>query len=262
MTAQSIRFDDGAAYERQMGVWSQDVGGEFLDWLAPGGGLRWVDVGCGNGAFTELVMRRCAPAGMQGIDPSEGQLAYARTRPGMAGAVFTKGDAMHLPFNAGQFDVAVMALVIAFVPDPAGSVAELARVVRPGGQVATYMWDQTRGGTPNEPVYAEMRAMGLTPTTPASPQASRVEALEGLWQGAGLEMVESRVITVRRSLVSAEEYWNVCTAIGVVKAAIDRLGADEVAELKRRVCARLSPTGDGPVTVSAVANAIRGRVAG
>src|SRR5262245_33226475 len=54
MTAQPIRYDDGAAYERMMGTWSRLAGETFLDWLSPRSGLRWIDVGCGNGAFTEL----------------------------------------------------------------------------------------------------------------------------------------------------------------------------------------------------------------
>jgi hypothetical protein len=45
---QPIRFDDGAAYERMMGAWSQLVGQVFLDWLSPATGQRWIDVGCGN----------------------------------------------------------------------------------------------------------------------------------------------------------------------------------------------------------------------
>jgi ubiquinone/menaquinone biosynthesis C-methylase UbiE len=56
-----IRFDDGAAYERYMGTWSQLAGDAFIDWLAPPAGLRWLDVGCGNGAFTEMLVARCAP---------------------------------------------------------------------------------------------------------------------------------------------------------------------------------------------------------
>ncbi len=70
-------------------------------------------------------MLRCAPAEMQGIDPSEGQLAFARTRPGTAGAVFQQGDAIALPFEADRFDAAVMALVITFVPDPGKGVDEM-----------------------------------------------------------------------------------------------------------------------------------------
>src|SRR2546426_6724244 len=94
----NIRFEDGAGYERYMGVWSQLAGESFLDWLAPEPGMRWLDVGCGNGAFTEMLVERCAPASVQGIDPSEGQLAYARTRPALRAAQFHQGDAMALPF--------------------------------------------------------------------------------------------------------------------------------------------------------------------
>ena len=72
MTDQPIRFDDGAAYEQMMGLWSRTAGDVFLDWLAPRSGLSWIDVGCGNGAFTELIVARCAPAEVHGIDPSEG----------------------------------------------------------------------------------------------------------------------------------------------------------------------------------------------
>src|SRR5260370_793074 len=93
-----IRYDDGAGYERYMGSWSRLAGEVFLDWLAPRPGLRWIDIGCGNGAFTELLVQRCAPAEIRGIDPSEAQLAFARARPAARGAAFHQGDAMALPF--------------------------------------------------------------------------------------------------------------------------------------------------------------------
>src|SRR4029079_8648100 len=97
MTQNPIRFDDGAAYEQMMGVWSGKAGAVFLDWLKPRGGLKWIDVGCGNGAFTELIVARTQPASVEGIDPSEGQLAYARKRAGLGTASFQTGDAMALP---------------------------------------------------------------------------------------------------------------------------------------------------------------------
>jgi trans-aconitate methyltransferase len=71
MVEPKIRFDDGAAYEEMMGVWSRFAGEIFLGWLSPPSGLRWIDIGCGNGAFTELLVERCSPVEVQGIDPSE-----------------------------------------------------------------------------------------------------------------------------------------------------------------------------------------------
>jgi ubiquinone/menaquinone biosynthesis C-methylase UbiE len=80
MGAQEIRFNDGAGYETMMGIWSRSVGERFLEWLRPEPAQRWLDVGCGNGAFTALVAERCAPASVDGLVPSDEQLAFARQR--------------------------------------------------------------------------------------------------------------------------------------------------------------------------------------
>lgn len=180
MTEFKIRFEDGAAYERMMGVWSRLAGDIFLDWLAPRAGLRWIDVGCGNGAFTELLAARCAPAAIQGIDPSDAQIAFARGRPLASTANFQTGNAMALPFPENSFEAAIMALVIFFVPDPAKGVAEMVRVVEPGGIVSAYAWDVTGAGLPAAPIHAEMRAMGIAPPLPPSFEASRLESLQEL----------------------------------------------------------------------------------
>src|SRR5258706_36755 len=173
-SVQQIRFEDGSAYERGMSPWSRLAGETFLEWLAPGPGLRWLDVGCGTGAFAELISERCAPIEVQGTDPSEGQLAIARARPGMHGAAFLRGDAMALPFEQQRFDAAVMALVIFFVPDPATGVAEMARVVRPGGLVAAYAWDVLGGGFPFDPVWQEIQVTGMRPLLPPNPGAGEL----------------------------------------------------------------------------------------
>src|SRR5580692_1652466 len=153
-------FSDGKVYERMMGRWSKRVGVQFLDWLDAPKGLNWVEVGCGNGAFTEELIAHCAPSAVSAVDPSEGQLAFARTRPAAKLAQFRLGDAQALPFPDRSFDAAAMALVITFIPDPAKAVREMARVVRPGGPVATYMWDTLNGGVPLAPIETALRSLG------------------------------------------------------------------------------------------------------
>jgi SAM-dependent methyltransferase len=260
MAERQIRFYDGAAYERYMGVWSRFAGDNFLDWLAPRPGLRWIDIGCGNGAFTELIVERCAPAEVQGIDPSEGQLGFARSRAGAKAAMFRQGDAMSLPFSENAFDVAVMALVIFYVPEPAKGVAEMARVVCPGGSVATYAWDMMGGGFPHEPIQAEMRAMGLKTVVQPNADASRMVVLQELWSGAGFEEIETRVITVQRSFDNFDDYWGITLLSPTVGATLATMTSRDVDLLKARMRMRLSANAAGQITYTARANVVKGRV--
>lgn len=134
------QFQNANAYERYMSGWSRAAGEAFLDWLALPPGLRWLDVGCGSGAFTALLAERAAPAELHGLDRSPDMLAYAQSRLPAHVQLHT-GDATALPFPAARFDAAVMPLVIVFLDDAARAVAEMRRVVRAGGMVATYIWD-------------------------------------------------------------------------------------------------------------------------
>ncbi len=260
MVEHQIRYDDGAAYERYMGSWSRLAGEMFLNWLAPLPGLRWIDIGCGNGAFTELLVDQRAPAEVQGIDPSEAQLAFARARPAARMAEFRQGDALGLPFSESRFDAAVMALVIFFVPDPAKGVAQMVRMVCPGGTVAAYAWDMLGGGFPLEPIQAEMRAMGLKPVLPPSAGASRMEALRNLWTSAGLDAVETREITVHRTFPDFDDFWTTGLLGASIRPMVAAMTSDDVELLKTRVHVRLPADAAGRITYSARANAVKGRV--
>ncbi len=260
MTTPAIRFQDGAHYERTMAVWSRAAGSIFLDWLAPSPQLHWADIGCGNGAFTELLMQRCAPAGVQGFDPSPEQLAYARSRPGAAGATFTEAGAEALPLPDDSVDAAVMALVIFFVPDPAKGVAEMARVTRPGGLVAAYAWDILGGGFPYRAIQAALRDRGVTPQMPPSVGAARLDALEALWRGAGLVDVETRSITAEREFADVDAFWAHLTMQATAAAALATLPPAEVTAIREGIRARLPALADGRIVYTARANAIRGRV--
>jgi ubiquinone/menaquinone biosynthesis C-methylase UbiE len=239
-------FSDGKVYERMMGRWSKRVGMQFLDWLDAPKGLNWIEVGCGNGAFTEELIAHSAPHAVSAIDPSEGQLSFARTRPAAKLAQFRLGDAQDLPFPDRSFDAAAMALVITFIPDPAKAVAEMARVVRTGGIVATYMWDVAGGGLP------------LTPDV-----AARRETMQALWQGAGLQAVETRVIRIMVNFTSFEDFCeSSLVPIGPAGQVIAKMSPDETAQLKAHARAQLPIAADGSIAYEAFANAVKGKVPG
>jgi ubiquinone/menaquinone biosynthesis C-methylase UbiE len=260
MMQPQLRYDDGAAYERMMGTWSRIAGEIFLDWLSPPSGLRWIDIGCGSGAFTELLVERCAPAEVQGIDPSEAQLSFARERPAGRVAKFHGGDALALPFGENNFDAAAMALVIFFVPDPTKGVAEMARVVRPGGTIAAYVWDMMGGGHPLEQMHAEMHAMGFTAPRPPRSDASGEEALRRLWMSASLDAIEVREIAVQRTFADFEDFWTTSMMAATVSQTIAAMAPGDAELLKMRIRARLPADAAGRITQGARANAIRGRV--
>ena len=253
-------FSDGAAYERLMGRWSRVAGEQFIAWLALPQGLRWLDVGCGNGAFTEEIVSRCGPAAVTGIDPSEGQISYARNRPGTRMAEFHTGDSQALPFADQGFDTATMALVIAFVPNPAKGVAELARVIRPGGTAAAYMWDLPALSLPLGPIYRALQDMRMSAPLPPSSEASRLESMAALWRDAGLEAVETTVIRVNVAFDSFEDFWESTTLpAGPHAKFVHALPDAAKQELRRRLRESLPAATDGRIAYESLANAVKGR---
>lgn len=260
MSTHEIRFQDGAAYERYMGVWSRMVGESFLDWLSPAAGLHWLDVGCGNGAFSELLMDRCAPSRITGIDPSEEQLQFARERPVSRIANFVAGDAMFLPFTDTSFDAAVMPLVLFFVPDPKKGLSEMMRVVRPGGVVSAYCWDLPNGGSPYHILQSTLREMGKIVPEPPHPEIASLGILEQLWAESGAENVSSHTIVMERTYRDFDEYWDIVRNGPSTRPAIASLSDKETIHLHQLLRERLSFDAAGRIISIGTANAVRGYV--
>ena len=262
MEPEPIRFNDGAGYDRFMGVWSRLAGQDFLDWLGLSQGQRWLDVGCGNGAFTQLIAGQSEPLRLVGIDPSEAQLAYARQQPLLQSVDFVIADAMALPFPDDAFDLAVMPLVIFFVPEPAQGVAEMVRVVAPGGTVAAYAWDLEGGGFPYQSVNETLGAVGRAIPMAPSAWASRLDGLRDLWTAAGLGAIHTRVITVERTYTDFDDLWN--TVLGGPSAgqALAAMSEEDISQFRELLRNRLQPAGSGSITLVGRAHAIRGTVPG
>lgn len=261
MNAPANLFTDGKAYERLMGRWSQLAGAKFLDWLDAPEGLSWVDVGCGNGAFTEVLIARAAPAAVTGIDPSDGQIDYARTRPATKLAQFRVGDAQALPFADDSFDAASMALVITFLSDPAKAAREMARVVKPGGLVATYMWDIPGGGFPIRPLATAMKSLGLEEPARPNVEASQRAAMDAFWREAGLHAVETTVIRIRVAFADFNDFWDSSTVpVGPSGKALADMTQAMREQLKAKLREQLPTAADGSIAYEAFANAVKGRV--
>ena len=199
-------FEDSEGYERLIGRWSRAAGGLFLDWLAPPSGVRWLEVGCGTGVFTELVATRCAPAALTAIDPAQTQIEEARRRLTARGVVLQVADAMQLPFADATFDVVASALVINFISDRKRALAEMCRVSRAGALVAGYVWDFAEDLSPSGPFRRALRRFGATvPELPGTAD-SRLPALVALFQQARLESITTTSIEVTLSHARFDDF--------------------------------------------------------
>lgn len=257
------RWASGDLYEPYVGRWSRLVAREFLAWLNAPAGLHWLDVGCGTGALTEAVARSCAPERRAGIDPSAEFLNSARRRLGTA-AEFRQADARDLPFAAAEFDRVVSGLVLNFVPDQPRAAAEMVRVVRPGGEVALYVWDYA--GKMELMRYFWDAAAALDPRGGELDEGKRFpicrpEALQQLFAAAGLVDVESRAIDMPTVFHDFDDYWTpFLGGQGPAPGYCVSLPEEERAKLREALRASLPIQSDGSIHLIARAWAVRGRI--
>lgn len=257
---------DGGAYERSMGRWSRRLAEPFLDALALPRGAAVLDAGCGTGALAEAIAARDATARITGIDISTAFLVAARAR--VPGAEFRTGDIARLPDADGTYHAALSLLVLQFVPDRAATVAELARVTKPGGIVAAAMWDFTGG-------FAFLRAFADS-VAAAEPDGEAFRTrywgdavgspgrLAALFTAAGLHDVAERDIMIRQDFSDFADWWEPwLTGQGIAGAFVAALPPERlprVEALARR--AYLAGAPDGPRSFVAVARLATGRVGG
>ena len=109
-----------------------------VSYLQPG--QKLLDVGCGAGFLSARLAKAVSPGEMHGVDIEPSQVGLARqiaTATDCDNATFQVADAMDLPFEDGSFDVVHLGGLLLHVPDTARALAEVKRVLRPGGMVAS-----------------------------------------------------------------------------------------------------------------------------
>lgn len=264
-SGREIEWASGDAYEPYVGRWSRLVAREFVEWLAMPPNLRWLDVGCGTGALSQVVLGLASPAEVRGLDPSEGYVGYARAHVEDGRARFDVGDAMSLPYESGCFDAAVSGLVLNFVPEPATALSEMVRVTGRGSVVAAYVWDYADGMQMIRHFWEA--AATLDPSAASELDEGRrfplckPEPLRKLFRDAGLERVETRAIDVPAVFRDFEDYWSPFLG-GQGPAPGYAMSLDEEGRVKLRglIRSRLPIDTDGSIRLAARAWAVRGRV--
>jgi SAM-dependent methyltransferase len=254
-TAKHDAWQAGDAYDAFMGRWSRRVAPDFLERLGAGEGLDWLDVGCGTGALTEAILARCAPRSVLGVDQSDGFVARARAVVPDLRASFAVGDALELPAESASRHLVVSALVLNFVRDRTGALAEMRRVTRHGGTVGFYVWDY-----PGEMGLLNAfwdTAVALDPDALPLTERRRFsfcepEALTALATEAGLAAVRCSAVEIPTVFGDFDDFWRPFTlGAGPAPGYCASLAPEARDRLREALRARLPVREDGSIALKA-----------
>ena len=255
-------WSDGNAYETFMGRWSRQVAPRFVSWLHPQPDVRWLDVGCGTGALTSVVLDVAAPTAVLALDPSEGFIDEARRRVDDPRVEFRVGTAQDVPPDVA--DVVVSGLVLNFVPDPDAAVRAMVAAA-PGGAVAAYVWDYA-GRMQFLRIFWDV-ACALDVSAIDLDEGQRFPlcepgALTDLWERCGLTSVSTTGIEVTTEFRDFDDLWTpFLGATGAGPAYVATLSAASQERLRDGLERMVHPDPDGHIRMHARAWAVRGQVA-
>jgi SAM-dependent methyltransferase len=257
-------WGSGDRYEQYVGRWSRVVAREFLAWLGLPSGQPWADVGCGTGALVQGILDTSAPRAIFAIDRAKGFIGAARAGIPDRRVRFALADATALPWASASCAACVSGLMLNFVPNALAVVQEMARVTRPRGQVALYVWDY--GGGMEMMRHFWDAAVEVSPADATLDEAGRFplcqpEPLKTLFETAGLSAVAVRPIVIPTVFRDFDDYWTPFLGKqGPAPTYLAALDADTREQIRAVLRARLRPAADGSIALTAQAWAVRGTV--
>jgi len=249
----------GSAYDLFMGRYSIPLADEFADAAGVQRGQTALDVGCGPGALTSVLVDRLGADAVAACDPSPPFVEECAARH--PGVDVRPGRAEQIPFEDDRFDATLAQLVLHFASDPPAAAAEMSRTVRPGGVVGACVWDFAKEMEMLRHFWDA--ASALDPDAPDEARTLRFGApreLVDLFEAAGLLSVEETSLTVHSSYANFDEMWSGFLAgIGPAGAFTMSLPDEQRGRLRQDLYRRVGEP-DGSFSLSAVARCAVGRV--
>lgn len=256
-------WQSGNSYDKFMGRWSALVAREFLKWLSVPPGKTWLDVGCGTGTLTRLILKEQNPEGILAVDSSHDFISHAQKNITSPLVRFKVGLAQSLELPSGAIDAVVSGLVLNFVPDPEAAITEMKRVARPDGTIGVFLWDYAEGMQMLRLFWDA--AVELDPGAEESDEGLRFPlcrkgALESLFLKAALKEVESRAIEVKTVFRNFDDYWEpFLEKVGPAPGYVMGLSEKDRQKLETKLRKSLPTAGDGSIPLMARAWAVKGR---
>jgi SAM-dependent methyltransferase len=200
-----VAFGNADSYARFMGRFSEPLAPLFADLVDVPERGRVLDVGCGPGVLTAVLVDRFGSGRVDAIDPSPGFVAAARQR--LPGVDVREGAAEALPFADATYDASFAQLVVHFMKEPVLGLAEMARVTHHGGTVAACVWDHGGGRGPLSLFWEAAAALDPGVENESRSAGSREGDLARLLAEAGLDDVAAGELAVTIPLSSFDEWW-------------------------------------------------------
>jgi SAM-dependent methyltransferase len=249
-----MAFGNADSYARFMGRFSEPLAPAFADLVGLPTEGRVLDVGCGPGVLTSVLVDRLGAARVDAIDPTPGFVAAARAR--LPEVDVREGAAEALPYADGAYAASYAQLVVHFMKEPVRGLSEMARVTAPGAPVAACVWDHGGGRGPLSLFWSVVSDLDPTATRELVSAGSRAGDLVRLFGEAGLSDVEGGELAVTIRLQSFEDWWAPYEEpAGTVGDYLATRTPDQVAELRERCRSRLP---HGPFDLTAVTWTARG----
>lgn len=255
-------------YDAYMGRWSQRLAPLFIEFAGGGQRDKVLDVGCGTGSLTFILAQDRSITSIDSIDYEEQFVEALRTRSSDARITAQQGDACALPFADATFDRALSMLVLHFVSDPLRAVAEMRRVLRPGGLAAATVWD-TFGGMPSQKLFwdtiaaLEPSARDRRSKSTWRPMTQAGELGAAFSAGGFVDVIET-MLTIRMDFANFDDYWEpLITGQGTLEDYVRSLPQSAQIRIEDAVReAYLCGRPNGPRSFASVAWAVKGVASG
>jgi ubiquinone/menaquinone biosynthesis C-methylase UbiE len=258
----NVSWSRGDQYERFMGRWSNLICRKFLAWLDAPFDRVWLDIGCGTGEITKLILEIYQPKKVISIDSSPEFIFYAKQSIKNTNVHFQIGLAQKLEIESNNIDAVVSGIMLNFVPQPETVIAEMMRVAKPSGTIGIFVWDYSKG--------MEMLRYFWDAAVELDSQAKEFDEgirfplcregeLESLVRTSGLKEVIAEPIEETITFRNFDDYWLPFLGnVGPAPSYTMSLKEKDRLKLKDRLQELLPIAQDGTISMKVKAWAVKG----